>query len=338
MSYFAPLYPTNLATGMSSINPKKHHYVSQFLLKNFCEGGNKRLFVLDKKLERIYKSSLLDTGSEKYFYKSTDLNFHINTETKLSHLESTSAPIFSEIIRQESIAAISHTERTLLCLFASVQHLRTNNQRTQIKQINELISKSFRSDGIDPNKDVENFCELSQEDIKNASINNLHSLGAEMAEHFINKEITLVKAPDMAEFYISDHPIVLYNHFPRAGRGNLGLGLRGIEMQFPLSPKLCLVFFCSETVMKLRNSIRHCKAMKPHGIDMPLDMSEPLKYLDNLDAKATKILKHENVEFNNSLQVSQSSRFIYSHNGNFDLAIDMLKTNPELKDPMWFST
>lgn len=323
---------------MSSMKPKKHHYVPQFLLKNFCEEKNKRLFVLDKKLTRIYESSIIDTGSENYFYKSTDSNFDVDTETKLSQLETNCAPIFNKIIRQESIATISLSESTLLCLFTAVQTLRTNNPREQIKQINELISKSLKSEGINPNKDVENFREMSEEDIKNASIMNLHSLGAEMAEHFSDKEIALVKAPHGAAFYTSDHPVALYNHFPRPGIGNLGLGLRGIEIQFPLSPKLCLVFVCSETVKKIRHGINHCKTMKRYGIAAPLDMSEPQKYIDSLDAKVTKVLKPENVEFNNSLQVSQSSRFIYSINGNFDLALDMLKTNPELKDPVRFSS
>ncbi len=322
---------------MSSTEPKKHHYISQFLLKNFSHSENKNVFVLDKKNGKIYKSSLLDTGSENFFYKYTASKSDINTEAKLAKLESICAPIVNEVIRRESIEAISLKERTLLCLFASVQHLRTNKQREEIEQLNRFMSESFKSRGIDPNKDVENFKELSEEEIKNASISNLHSLGAELAQYFVDKEIRLVKAPDEVEFYISDHPITLYNYFPRAGRGNLGLGLRGIEIQFPLSPKLCMVFFCSKTVMKLRLAVSHCKTMKQLGIAVPLETSDPEKYLNELDAKLTKVLKPENVEFNNWLQVSQSSRFIYCHNGDFDLAVDVLRKSPELNNPRWFN-
>ncbi len=317
--------------------PKKHHYISQFLLKNFTDSEKKTVFVLDKTNGKIYKSSLLDTGSENFFYEFAGINPGTDTEAKLANLESVCAPIFEQVIRKESIKAIRAKDRALLCLFASVQHLRTNKQREEIEQLNKFISEFFKSEGIDPNKDVENFKELSQEEIINASISNLHSLGADLTRHFINKEIRLIKAPDNEEFYISDHPITLYNHFPREGRGNLGLGLRGIEIQFPISPKLCLNFFCSETISKLRRAVAHFRVMKHLGMGAPLDMSEPEEILQEFDSKATKVLRRENVEFNNSLQVSQSSRFIYSHNGKFDLAIEMLKTNPELRLPRWFN-
>jgi Protein of unknown function (DUF4238) len=317
--------------------PKKHHYVPQFLLRNFSDSERKSVFVLDKSNEKIYRSSLLDTGSEKYFYEYTGANLGTDTEAKLAELESVCSPIVEDIIRQECIDAISLRDRTLLCLFASVQKLRTNKQREEFEQLNRFISESFKSKGIDPNKDVENFKELSREEIINASIRNLHSLGADLAQYFINKEIRLVKAPDNEEFYISDHPITLYNHFPRGGRGNLGLGLRGIEIQFPISPKLCLDFFCSETVSRLRLAVAHYKVMKLAGVALPPSLPEREGLLADFDSKTTKILKPENVEFNNSLQVLQSSRFIYSHNGKFDLAIDMLKTNPELRQPRWFN-
>ena len=318
--------------------PKKHHYVPRFLLKNFAESEKKIVFVLDKTTGKIYKSSLLDTGSENYFYEYNGADMATDTEAKLAKLESYCAPIFDEIVRQESIQAISTKERTLLCLFASVQNLRTNKQREEIEQLNRFMSDSFRSQGIDPNNDVENFRELSRKEIINSSIRNLHSLGADLAKHFINKEIRLLKAPDYEEFYISDHPITLYNHFPRDGRGNLGLGLRGIEIQFPISPKLCLDFFCSETVSRLRMAVAHFKVMRHFGVP-PLSqgIQEPEGLLGDFDRKPQRC---SNRRMSNLITICRSrSRHDSSTacSGKFDLAIDMLRTNSELKRPRWFN-
>lgn len=319
---------------MGTESAKKHHYVPQFLLKNFSIGKKKRIYVFDKRSSRIFASHVRDIAHENHFYKDDDLEFDIDTETKLASLESECAPIFSRIVSEQSIKGINDFERALICLFTTVQLSRTNNTREHLTSMNKSIVDWAMKSGIDPNKDIENFHEQTEEEVKKSAINILRSIPGDLAKHFLDKELVLVKSPKGECFYISDHPIVMHNHYPRRGRGNLGIGLRGIEIHFPISPRLCLMFICGETIGELRSKV-HDHHMRIHlGTAFPIDMSEPEEYVNDINSKITRVLKPENLEFHNSLQVSQSSRFIYARNNEFELAKDMLNSNPELRLPV----
>lgn len=311
--------------------PKRHHFVPRLILKNFCYGKKKNLYVLDKKTERVFPSSLRDAASENYFYDDREANYDKNTEAKLGELETLCAPIFDKIIREESLIHLTPYEHVVVCLFVAVQMLRTNENRKAMLQINQAICNWVRRSGYDPNKDVEDFKEMSKEDAKKFSIHILRTVPGEIAQNIFDKECCLVKAPKREEFYISDHPVTMHNNFPRPGRGNLGLALKGIEIHFPISPKLCISFMCSQTVDEIRVKVNKHRTMIASGTCYPIDMSEPELFVDQFDKKIVRELKPENVEFHNSLQVSQSGRFLYSRHDEFELAKDMLRTNPELK-------
>ncbi len=60
--------------------PKKHHYVPQYLLKNFGFGKkHSQIYAFDKTKSQSYKSSIINTGSENYFncfeYEGKNINF-----------------------------------------------------------------------------------------------------------------------------------------------------------------------------------------------------------------------------------------------------------------------
>lgn len=54
--------------------PRRHHYVPQTYLKNFCIPGEKsgKIYVYDKVNHKIYKSDIGDIAVERDFYKVTD--------------------------------------------------------------------------------------------------------------------------------------------------------------------------------------------------------------------------------------------------------------------------
>jgi len=313
--------------------PKKHHYVPRLILKNFCFGTKNTIYVLDKKRGHVFTSSLEDTASENYFYNDRNANHEKNTETKLGELENLSVPIFDRINSEESLLHLTAYERGIICLFVAVQMLRTNNNRESMLKMNRAICDWVRRSGYDPNKDVEDFKEMSKVDAKQFSIAMLRTAAGQFAKTLFAKDYCLIKAHKLASFYTSDNPVTMYNNFPRPGRGNLGLALKGIEIHFPISPKLCLTFMCSQTVDEIRTRVNRYRALKASGIYCPVDMSEPEMFVDQFDKRIVRELRPENMEFHNSLQVSQSSRFLYSQNNDFELAKDMLRANPELKEP-----
>lgn len=319
---------------MKDSGPKKHHYVPQFLLKNFCVGKKKRIYVFDKKESIVFASHIRDAAHENSFYQDDGLGYEIDTESKLATLESKCAPIIEKIVSEESIKNVGKFEHSLLCLLTTVQLTRTNNTREFLASTNKIMADWFRQSGFDPNKDIENFQEQTKSEIDESAINILRSIPGDLAEHLLDKECRLLKCPKGEHFYISDHPITMHNHYPRPGRGNHGLRLKGIEIYYPLSSKLCLTFICADTIREIRSKVHDHNMRISLGTAFPIDMSKAEEFINEIDNKVTKVLEPENVEFQNSIQVSQSSRFIYSKDKEFELAKDMIRTNPELGEPI----
>jgi len=310
--------------------PKKQHYVPQFLLKNWSQGKKKQIFVFDKKTNKSFLSGIKSIAHENNFYEDETLGYENNTEIKLSELESDSAPIISKIISEGTIKNLTDSEHKQLCLFSAVQMLRTNNTREFLEGFNEILSERIQGWSIDKNYKVENFSNMSKEEVKSSSIRILNSLPGELVGNFINKELILLKAPSECCFFTSDHPITMHNHFPREHRGNLGIGLYGIEIYFPISPKYCLSFICSEMAAEIKQAVTNHRAAKNLGVAKQQDISEVELMFECFVNKTPSQMLPVNMDFNNSLQVISSTRFIYSASADFSLAFDMLKTNPEI--------
>ena len=310
--------------------PKKQHYVPQFLLKNWSQGNKKRIFVFDKKSNKSFPSSVKNIAHENNFYEDEILGYENNTEIKLSGLEGDAAPIISKILSEGTIKNLTESEHKLLCLFSSVQLLRTNNTREFLEGFNEILSEKIQDWGGDPNTLVENLLNMSKEEVKSSSIGMLNTLPTELVGNFIDKELSLLKAPPNSSFYISDHPIIKHNHFPREHRGNLGIGLYGIEIYFPISPQYCLSFLCSDVATELKQSVMNHQAAKMLGIAKQQDISEAETMVQCFKNKTPFNVSPSHMDFSNSSQVINSTRFVYSANSDFSLAFDMLKTNPEI--------
>lgn len=314
--------------------PKKHHYVPRFLLKNFSFGkkDKEKIHIFDKASQRSFVSSIKDAGAENYFYRDVDER-ELSTEDKLSKLETETAPIIEKIINEQSIKNLTLLDFGVLSLFIAVQKLRTNNQRHLIHQMNQSVSAWFRKDGIDPNKDVENFMEISKEEADEYATKLLHSIPGELAPLIIQKAWVLHKAPKHHNFLISDHPVTLHNHRPRPHRGNLGVGLEGIEIQFPISSSLCLTLFCPIMFGEMVDKLKQHRARLALGNAFPIDMTEIENMVNDITERNIRMMNPENMEFNNSLQVQQSSRFIYAIKNDFNIAQEMTTEFPDLRKP-----
>ncbi len=316
---------------------KKHHYVPRFILKNFSFGKRKKIHVYDKLNTKQFAASINDTGAENYFYDDAD-DYAISTEDKLAKLETETAPIIKRIVDAQSLRDITVLEYGTLALYITVQKMRTNNQRDFLFQMNQSLSQWCRKDGIDPNKDVENFMEITKKEANQAATQVLRSLPGELAPLVFEKVWILNKAPKGHNYLISDHPVVLHNNNPRKGRGNLGIGLEGIEIQFPISPKLSLTLFCPVLFQDMIDKVNNHKVLCTLTNQAPLDVSEIESLIHDANNRVSREVSPENVEFNNSLQVQQSSRFVYSVNNDFFIVEDMLKDFPELKSSPTINT
>ena len=314
---------------VDSSTPKKQHYVPQFILKNFKKGKKKRVHVYDKQGKLFYLSSIRDAACEKGYYNVEVDGDGYTLENKLSSLEGAAGNVVKKIIDSESLAGLEAKDFAIFHLFCAVQLLRTETQRNLGRQIQETTLIWLEEQGICV-EDVENFEVFDDEKLKHCHISNINSLALEIAEHFKDKVMMLAKAPQGHEFLISDNPITMHNHKPRPGRGNLGLRLEGIEVHMPISRSLCVSYVCPTMMGEMTERINNLQLLWSIGAAPQLPGSqEVVELFEAIETGAPRVMKPENMEFYNSLQVNQSTRFLYSSDGNFSLVEDMLRTNPE---------
>lgn len=314
---------------MANKEPKKQHYVPQFLLRNFALGKKKRIHIFDIKAGKSFTSHVKDTGHENNFYHHPVEGNQM--EFELGKLETQVAPVIDGIISNGSIQHLTFHENELIGLFTVVQMMRVNSLRESLTEMTEMIFEKLKGDSIASGSQAEAFlASLSEQDSKTQSIDMLKETPLELLPHILDKHLSLVKAPKGESFYLSDNPIVKYNNLPREHRGNLGLALKGIEVHFPVSPKYCLSYLCSELVGDIRKAVAQHQSAALMGLVPTSDQADAIHMLNNIDHKKTQTLTSANMDYHNSLQVLHCSRFVYSSSGDFRLLEEMLKNHPNI--------
>ena len=299
------------------------HYVPQFLLRGFASGRKKQVFTFDKQCQRTFKTSIRNVAGQSGFY-----DFEANGESRsldplLKDLEGKAAPIVQTILRVRQLGFLSEEQRHTLALFVVSQMLRTDAQRQKYKHLNDMLCEAIKRMGGDPDN-VEGFKPLSDEEARRESILMLPKLALDLLPHVLNKTWVLYSAPLSEQYYASDNPVVMHNTTNQNPyRGTLGVAVEGIEIYLPISGSLCLGFLCPTI-----------EAMIPEGEAKARRLATPISFAKWTRAfdEATPIrLEAENVIHHNSLQVINAERYVFSHNGRFELAQEMLTSNPELR-------
>lgn len=203
-----------------------------------------------------------------------------------------------------NIYVIPENKRVMVSYYLTLQYLRTKEFREKMLQMYErgathIIKKSLIGK-VD--KDFLNEMKLK---LKENRINLYHN--QILLDTKTIEEISLILLGHIwfvavnetkTKFYTSDNPLVLNGHL-----GNNGLKSKGIEIIFPITPKLALVmrdreYFSND--LRLYNRFVH--------------------------------VNEEYVKYCNELQVYQSYRYIFSKDNNFNIAEKLLKQHPELSN------
>jgi hypothetical protein len=308
--------------------PTNQHYVPQFLLRNFASGRSRKgneIFVFDKANERSFPESTKRVASAKAFYDFAVDGAVRSIDPLLTKMESEVSGIITKIIQTRSLRGLSAKERTMVALFATVQMLRTDARRKQLKNLSDAVSDAVKQIGGDPNK-VEGFDFLNEEQARMYSIESIPELARDLTPHLLSKSWILYSTPQRLPFYISDNPVSLHNTMNQDPiLGTLGLDVSGIEIYLPLSATLCLVFLCPTIETTISES--HQMAMRL-GHLVPPHVQE---LISALDGDMTLDLDSDNVTHHNSLQVINAERFVFSCSDDFSLVREMLRRYPELK-------
>ena len=295
---------------------KKQHYVPQFLLRKFGSGkkNKEKLWVLDKRTEKVYQSSVRNVAHENKFYQYVDGDKIIDPENLLGNTESYAAPIISKINKSKKLNR-NKSEIIGLSYLVATQILRSPFTRNEMENIRKSIISKWGSDIKVHPDDPKTIGEYGPEDAKLSSLMAIGDV-PEAAKLLQEKVWLICEAPAHESFIISDNPTTRHNMVARKGRGHLGIKNEGIEIYLPISPRITLQALCPTlslaAISTPQISEQYTKAIRT-GLPIPL--------------------KAENVEFMNSQQVIWAERFVYAKNRkHLEMPQDMLRTNPELKE------
>jgi hypothetical protein len=312
--------------------PKNQHYVPQFLLKNFSYGKSKdpKIFAFDKSNSKSFPTSVRKSASQNGFY-NFDIDGEKHTlEHKLSKLETICGNTVKKICREGSLSEMTHDDHQVLCVFVANLLLRVKKQRAFVEQLNTGMTEWFETMGLKPG-DVQNFHAMKPEDVEKLHTEFTHEKVIDIAKLFYDKPIALLKSPNGCNFIISDNPVTMHNHWPKKFRGNKGVSVPGIEVQVPISNKLCLSFVCPHLYQDLDKKLNLIINAKAQNLPMEdVDTSYAEMLLSSIkEGKAVEASK-DNVTFANSLQIAESLNYIYSNKNDFKMAEEMIKEHPDL--------
>lgn len=149
------------------VQARRHHYVSQFYLKNFTENRNKpRLFVVDIPERKSFRSKPQNVAFENDFHTISALGQRSDAvETALARVESEVAPALARIIEDRSLSNREHANH----LFFFVAMLLVKNP-AQRNTFDEISNKLMRHIGKMQASDKQSFEATVKEQIANGEM------------------------------------------------------------------------------------------------------------------------------------------------------------------------
>lgn len=138
---------------MKNQEPKKHHYIPQFILKNFND-ENIQVNYWDIKNSKLEKRNTKSVFMNKNMYRDEELNEKDPTqiESKLSVFESEIADILLKKVLNKNEIILSRSEVEKLRIFMELLSFRSNLRMEQYKKSKfdtdtEEILKEYQTDG-----------------------------------------------------------------------------------------------------------------------------------------------------------------------------------------------
>lgn len=284
---------------------KKHHYVPQSVLRGFAIPNTERVYVFDKKSLRVYESAIGDAAAENQ-YNTLDVDGRrVNLEPAFDGHDSRLAELLRKLRDARELSCLTDEDRHGLAYAAVVQRLRVRLVRSTLSSLPEQLRSVFEEADAEFSPDI--APDLDNDHVKALTFRLLREADRYVPA-FLNKHWLLHTTTETHPFFTSDSPIVADNILPW---GDTGLESRGVELAWPISSSLTLSFLCPSMSAKL-------ESLAPSGAKL-------------LRSSPTIHANENGVLFYNSLQVLQSSRFLYGVSGEFRHAREILEENPSAR-------
>jgi len=247
--------------------PRKHHYVPQTYLKNFCNSVDKpdSIYVYDKINHKKFKANIQDIAAERDFYKVAGKDdeyywehfYSKEFESKYPSVIRTLNTACSLSVNNAVILTSNLKEE--LSYMICVQLLRTKKAREyqlktassagekKLNQLKEELPKYLNKD----QKELLDKFELTEDFLKDVgleTINDKHRLKIFIGYLFDKNWVIYYNTiSNRIPFNTSDHPVCYYNVLSkRTGFEDNGLAVTASKILFPISSKLLIGIYNKE--------------------------------------------------------------------------------------------
>ena len=318
---------------------QNQHYVPKLVLRNFLSNETReQVTVFDKKTGNTFTPNIAGVMAERRFHDFQVSDEYIASfEQTAGRVEDALLPTYRRILDERRLNH-SAEEQAHLAMLVAFQFLRTRRQRDRFVEMEEMIGAKLEQMG-GKLEDLDGYVPLTEDRLKQQHASFIVDAIKEFTNLIGGKHMMLISAAPGRDFYISDNPVVLYNDQDFGPYGNLGLGVRGIQIHLPLSHDLMLACLCPtilngavEQLDKNLNEVR--AALLPLVMAGRITGEQMRARVAIIEEKGCRIRgwwqrymdgiadtgNDENMDFYNSLQMSQSRQFVISKNEDFALA------------------
>lgn len=265
---------------MSKQITKNQHYVPQCLLKHFgCDakkGKKINVFDIERSVMR-YNQSVKEVFSQNYFYGKDN-----EVETFMAErIEGSASKVLDKIVDgdfnivDEDVLTL---HRFVLSLFCRTPEASERVSEFVNSQLESMVREFLSLNGFDPEEASAGRFNFYQERLASR----ITVQGVLDAVILGDLEYHIIKNDSTSEFYISDHPVFIYNWLYRDLKhpGVTSITATGLQIFLPLSPQITLCLY------------------------------DPKVYKYGQKSLVTCISKDEDIEILNSFQVINSNSII----------------------------
>lgn len=296
--------------------PIRHHYIPQFILRNFCFDGNGNTFYKDIKSKKESIKQIRDIFMEKNLYRDTiNSNNPVQIEEDFARFENEVARIIKDRFLESEEIVLNRLEYEKLKLFFALMSFRSRSTQEFFKKKLSKESKKFYVNW-QHNKDFEDFwkrnlgklakCRSLEEVINNIEIDEpIKVFLMRDTFGFLGKYFCVVEPKKIGEFVLSDcYPVVFRGVCEPQFLNSFEMEIFDI---YAISPNRAILF-ANVGVQRTPREILQIR---------PLVFNEPIIKENNEILIRVKKLYWEEVEFINNVVIENSNEgFIYKREVN----------------------
>lgn len=343
---------------VAAAEPRRHHYVPRFLMKNFAterKTGHFQIWTFDKETERSFKTAVENVAVESDFNSLERNGVRVSLEAGMGMIESAAAAPIVETLERGSLAALTPAQRQALDLFCALQFVRGTATRARLSDLISTVTRRVAT--LAQAQGVERADHDSPSDeSKVVAFQLISEQLQELARQFSSKDLLLFEAVEGAEFILGDNPIAMQNERDFGPYGNIGLAVPGIEIYLPISARYSLGFYCPsilagfrEAIKKSERAIADARVRITIGSNSAAEMAKAtLVQAEQIRGRISRMptahdegsplpAETDHVVRLNSLQVKWAERWLLGPSMNFDLVRRMITANAAYKSGMRYT-